>query len=127
MVSRLPRQIALVLSQFPSATWSAALVSAVNQFAIEVVQAFRVAQPVYRELAIVTTAVVADSFPISFPVDSTPVDLWVAAVPRGDIGTSAVTVKWQPIALTGGQLGVSIDLITGLTANSTYTVRVGYR
>ncbi len=120
-----PRQVALVLSLFPREPWAQALVSAVNQFALEVVRAFTFGQPVYKTLDFTTGAAVADSFPIDFPVEATPVDVWVSAVPSGDNGTSAVTVKWQPISTPG--LAVRVNLVTGLAVNTTYSIRLGYR
>lgn len=123
----LPRQVALVLEQFPKADWSRALVNALNQFALEVVQAFRFSRPNYKTLSVITGPTVADTFPIVFQVESMPVDVWIAATPVGDTGTAAITVKWQPIVSNSSQLGVSVNLITGLSADTTYSIRLGYR
>lgn len=123
---KLPRQIALVLSLFPQEGWAGALVNALNQFSLEVVQAFRFAVPQYKTLTFSTGATVADSFPIDFPVDAFPSDVWIAGVPSGDqAGTSAITVKWLPVV--ANSLVVRVSLITGLSANSTYAIRLGFR
>lgn len=122
---RLPRQIALVLEAFPKEAWAAGLVNLLNQFSLEVVQAFRVAQPIYKTLSFTTGASVADSFPIDFPVESTPNDVWVAQV--GDAGTGSVTVKWAPIVGNNLQLSVRVLMVTGLSSNTSYSVRLGYR
>ncbi len=122
---RLPRQIALVLASFPAGNWAAELVNAVNQFSLEVVQAFRFAVPQYKTLTFTTGTTVADSFPIDFPVESTPVDVWVANSGESDV--YAVTVKWAPIVANGNQLAVRVNLLTGLASASTYSIRLGYR
>ncbi len=127
MVS-LPRQVALVLAQFPKGEWSQSLVNAINQFSLEVVQAFRFSQPVYKVLSFSVGDEPTESFPIDFPVTSTPVDVWVAAVPAGDVeGLDPITVKWAPIVANGNQLAVRVNFITGLASNTTYSVRLGYR
>ncbi len=122
---KLPRQIALVLSAFPKGPWSQTLVNAINQFSLEVVQAFRFGQPKYKVLTFTTGSSSADSFPIDFPVEATPVDVWIAAVISGDTGGSAITLKWQPISTPA--LSVRVTLITGLGDDTTYNIRLGYR
>ncbi len=128
-MTTLPRQVALVLSQFPASLWAQSLVNALNQFSLEVVQAFRFAQPKYRTVTIVIPALtaVADAFPVVFPVETSPVDVWIAGV-SGDTGTDAITVKWAPI-VSNGAISVSVNFITGLSSaeDNTYVVRLGYR
>ncbi len=124
--AKLPRQVALVLELFPKESWAQTLVNAVNQFALEVVQALRVAQVQYKTLTFRTGEDVTAAFPIDFPVESTPRDVRIAGIPSGDvIGLSAITVKWQPIVAQG--LSVRVQYITGLTANTSYTVRLAYQ
>jgi hypothetical protein len=123
--TKLPRQVSLRSALFPKGDWVQPLIEAVNQFSLEVVQAFRFAVPRYKTLDFSTGAVVTDSFPISFPVDVFPQDVWVAGIPIGDLqGTAAVTVKWQPVV--ANLLCVRVQLLTGLSA-TTYSVRLGYR
>lgn len=124
-VIKLPRQISLVLGLFPAGEWSTKLVNLVNQFSFEVVQSFLFALPKYKELAFTTGAAVASSFPIDFPVAQMPIDVWVASI--NDSGTSAVTVKWQPIVSTNNSLNVRVSFITGLSTSTAYTIRLGYR
>ncbi len=124
-MTKLPRQIALVLSAFPASEWAPQLVNAVNQFALEVVQAFLFASPKYKTLDFTVGLNQEDSFPIDFPVDATPNEVRVAS--PGDDGLSAVTVKWVPITITASQLGVRINYITGLSSNTTYSIRLAYQ
>ncbi len=123
---RVPRQIALVLSTFPLGQWATDLVNAINQFSLEVVQAFQQTAPKYKTLSFATSATIADSFPIDFPVDASPSEVRIAAA-TGDNGTAALTVKWVPISITSSQLGVRVSLITGLSSNTTYSIRLSYQ
>lgn len=123
---KLPRQVGLVLEQFPPGEWSRSLVNALNQFALEVVQSFRVAGVRYKTLSFTTGDAVEDSFPIDFPVEASPSEVRIAGVPRGDsAGVSAVTVKWQPIVAQG--LAVRVNYITGLTSQTQYAIRLAYQ
>ncbi len=128
-MTRLPRQIALVLSSFPASAWAPELVTAINQFAFEVVQAFLFAVPKYKDLKITTGADQEDSFPIDFPVERTPTDVRVAAELSqwgGDSRYAAMTVRWSPI-VSNGALSVRVNFITGLDANRSYSIRLAYQ
>lgn len=127
-MTKLPRQIALVLESFPASTWAPQLVSAVNQFALEVVQAFLFSIPKYKTLTIRTGPNQEDAFPIDFPVQAIPSEVRVAAELNqwgGDSKYAAMTVRWSPIVTQG--LCVRVNFITGLDANSSYSIRLAYQ
>lgn len=121
-----PKPIRLELSQFPAAAWAIALVGAINQFAQQVVSAFKIATPTFREISFKTSATVEDSFPINVPVDTLPSEVRIAAIPSGDSGFSAVTLKWQPVSNNGSSRCIQVNFITGLNADTAYTVRLAY-
>lgn len=123
----LPRQVALAIRLFPASEWATSLVNAVNQFSIETVQALRFALPKYKTLDLVVVDDAAALFPIDFPVEASPVDVWVAHSGDAGLSSQAVTVKWEPIVGNQNQLCVRVNLITGLALNSTYSIRLGYR
>ncbi len=123
---KLPRQIALVLSTFPVETWAQQLVNNLNQFSLEVVQALRLAVPQYRTLNFTTGASVPDSFPVDFPVDETPNDVWVASSGVEGV-TNAIAVNWAPILGNNSAPSVRISYITGLASLTRYSIRLGYR
>ncbi len=115
-----PKQAQLSLAQFPQESWAVSLVSAFNQFSVQVVNAFKIAAPKYKVLSFTTGAAVADSFPIDFPVETAPSDVRVAMVVNG-APSGAVTVVAQ--VLSGGKL-VRVSSITGLSINTTYSIRL---
>lgn len=121
-----PKPVRLDLALFPAASWARALVSAVNQFALQVVDAFKIAAAKEKELSFKTGEDTVLSFPISFPVEAIPREVRVAAVPNGDTGYSAITVKWQPVTTNGSQRAVRVNFITGLNANTSYVIRLVY-
>ncbi len=116
-----PRQVALVQSQFPAEGWATSLVNQFNQFALETVRAFGFVTPKYKVLVISTGATVADSFPIDIPIDFAPTEVRVAMVLSG-VPSGAVTVVGTPILANNPVLRVTS--ITGLAANSTYSIRL---
>lgn len=121
----IPRQVQLVRSLFPNAGWASSLVDLFNQFVFEAVDAFRATTPNEKELSIVTHASVAKAFPIDFPVETAPRGVWVIADDVG--GTDAVTVKWTNILGNGNVPQVRVLRVTGLSVNSSYSIRLAYR
>ncbi len=123
-----PRQVQLVRDEFPRDGWASSLVNLFNQLAQDVVQAFGFIVPQYRELSFKTASdpIFVSTFPIDFPVSATPADVWVAD--SGDAGTSrsAMTVKWKSV-VANGRLFVRVTYLTGLSFNTQYVVRLGYR
>ena len=107
------------------AQWATELVNVFNQFSLEVVQALQLALPQYKTLSFTTGADPVDSFPIIFPVESTPNDVWVASSGESDV--YAVTVKWAPVVGNGNSLNVQVNYITGLSSSTSYSIRLGYR
>ncbi len=129
-MTKLPRQIALVLESFPASAWAPQLVQAVNQFAFEVVQAFLFSIPKYKVLEFATPLNQEEAFPIDFPVERMPVEVRVAAEMSqwgGDARYAAMTVRWSPIVLNAGQLAVRVNFITGLSSNTNYSLRLAYQ
>lgn len=116
-----PKQISLVRAQFPLESWATSLVNAVNQFSREVVQSLSKSAKVYRVLSFSTGADPLASFPIDLQVDFVPVEVRVAMVLSGTpIG--AVSVVAVPI-MGDGQV-LRVINVTGLAANSTYSLRL---
>lgn len=120
-----PKPIRLELSQFPPQPWAKSLVGAINQFAQQVVAAFKIAAPTDKLLDFKTGTTPADSFPIVFPVEQAPGALVVAQVVKGDAWTAAVVPRWS-IVTSNGRLSVSVDFITGLAADTSYSIRLRY-
>ena len=117
-----PRQVSLDISLFPQAPWATALVNAVNQFAVQVVQAFARSTTRYKVLSFTTRSNVAASFPNDVLCDSPPQEVRIAAVVTG-APSGAVTVVWQP--LSSGK-AFRVSLITGLAASTAYQVRLAW-
>lgn len=126
-MTKLPRQIALVRALFPAGIGFGDLVNLINQFALEVVQAFRFVTPTYKTLTFTTGDDPTTLFPIDFPVEATPNDVWIANSGDSGLSAQAMTVKWEPIVGNKSSLQVRVNLLTGLANNSTYSVRLGYR
>ncbi len=115
-----PKQVQLVKELFPKEPWASSLVAALNQFSVQVVETFRATATRYKVLTFSTGADPATSFPIDVPVDEPPSDVRVAMVLSG-APSGPVTVLAQP--LSGGKL-LRVSSITGLAANSTYSIRL---
>ncbi len=115
-----PRQVALVLEQFPREEWARSLVNALNQFSLETVASLTLQSPFYKDLTFTTAPLVADTFPIDFPVKSRPTDVHVATVLSG-VPSGAVTVLWVS---SGSGTTVRISSITGLAAATAYSIRL---
>ncbi len=127
---KLPRQVALVLEAFPASVWAPQLVQAVNQFALEVVQAFLFTIPKYKVLIFATSENQEDSFPIDFPVEAIPTEVRVAAELNqwgGDSRYAAMTIRWSPVIGNNGQPCVRVNFITGLNSDSSYSIRLAYQ
>lgn len=123
-VADLPKPQQLDLGRFPREPWAQVLVSAFNQLALQVLQALNIAAPKYKTLDFTTGPDVTASFPLDIPVEAFPLDVRVAGVISGDAGFEAVTPKWSNISTPGRC--VRIRYITGLSANTTYSIRLAY-
>ncbi len=118
-----PKQAALVLSMFPPEPWAKALVEAFNQLSLQSTQSAQAligAGGKYKVLDIKTGASVAASFPIDVKVAEPVKSVRVAMVLTG-VPTGAVSVEAQ--LLSGGRL-VRVSNITGLAANTIYSIRL---
>lgn len=115
-----PRLAQLVSSMFPKEAWAKSLVEQFNQFAIQVTQAIRDVSSKYKTLDFSTSATVADSFPIVLKAEPIPADVRVAQVVSGT-PNGAVTVQWRP---NGDGISISVESITGLAVNTTYSIRL---
>ncbi len=116
-----PKQIKLLLAQFPKEPWAKSLVEAINQMSLETTAALASSEAKFKTLKFKTGAVVADSFPIDFPVPAPLSSMRVAKVEKGPSSTGAVTVQWA--MLTGGRQ-VQVQMITGLSVSSSYEIRL---
>lgn len=114
-----PRPIQLVRSDFPPDKCFDGLVAAINQFSNQTVQAINVAQTVYRDLNLSTSATVANLFPLDIKSPGfTPREVRVAQPPAGT--TDACSVVWRLLA--NGD--IRITNITGLPASSSISLRL---
>ncbi len=114
-----PKPVRLSLGRFPKEPWAKDLVDAFNQLALQTTQALTMTAPALKTLKFTTGATVADSFPIDVPVTSPP-STWSAMVLSG-VPSGAVTVQAAP--LSGGKL-LRVSLITGLAADTAYSIRL---
>ncbi len=115
-----PRQVALNLKDFPDEPWARALVEAVNQFAIQTVQAISsIPAPFYRDVQF-TSDGSAVAAPFDIPVSATPTDVHVAQVLSGGDGRP-VAVNWS--VLSGGKK-IRLTSFSGLIASTAYVVRL---
>jgi len=122
-----PKPARLDLAQFPAEGWARILVSAFNQFALQVVQALTIAAPKYKVIDFSTGADPIDSFPIDFPVPFAPNEVRVAAVLVGDTGFDGITAKWSTTIKNSNSLCVRIRWFSGLSSNTTYSIRLAYQ
>lgn len=117
-----PRQLQLVPGEFPKEPWAQSLVSGLNQFSVQTVQAFRIASVQYKILTFNSGLTSADSFPIDIPVDVLPSEIRIACVVNGEPAVGVgVTVRWRAL---GGGKSVRISEITGLAASTDYSIRL---
>lgn len=116
-----PRQISLVRSDFPAGKCWDDLVEALNQFSVQTVQAFKTVNTAYRTLALDTGPTPADLFPLDLKSPGFQPSEVRVAKQAGDPFSGAVTVAWHLL----GTGDVRIDGITGLAANSSYSIRLG--
>ncbi len=115
-----PKQVQLSLEQFPKESWAQSLVAGFNQFVVQTVAALRIAAPVYKVLSFTTGPTVSDSFPIAIQVDAPVSECRVGMILAGN-PTGAVFAVAQN--LSGGRL-VNVTNITGLAANTFYSIRL---
>lgn len=115
-----PKPVRLMLAQFPKEPWAKSLVDAFNQLALQTTQALTTVAPTLKTLTFTTGATVADSFPIDVKVEAPVTSARVAMVLSGT-PSGAVTVQAKP--LSGGKL-LRVSLITGLAANTAYSIRL---
>lgn len=115
-----PKEARLSLADFPEQPWAKKLVDAFNQFSAETTKALVASQSTYKELDVKTGATVANAFPIDVPVSFIVKDVRVAMVLSGT-PSGAVTVTAS--MLSGGKL-LRVSSITGLSANSRYSLRL---
>lgn len=115
-----PKPQRLDLDLFPLEPWAKPLVDSFNQLALQTTQALTVVAPKYKTLSFRTGATPANSFPIDVMVDAPPNSVRIAMVLTG-IPSGAVTVVAQ--VLSGGRV-LRVSSITGLAANTTYSLRL---
>lgn len=115
-----PKPARLDLALFPKEPWAKALVDAFNQLSLQTTQALTGVGGVTKVLSFKTGATPANSFPIDVRVDSPPKSVRVAMVLSG-VPSGAVTVVAQ--LLSGGKF-LRVSNITGLAANTTYSIRL---
>lgn len=115
-----PKPVRLELGLFPKEPWAKPLVDAINQLSLQTTQATTRKGVTYKVLTFKTPASAADAFPIDIKVDAPVTDVRVALVLSG-APNGAVTVTAQ--MLSGGKL-LRVSNITGLAANTAYSVRL---
>ncbi len=111
-----PKPVRLVLADFPQEPWARSLVEAFNQLALQTTQALTGVGGQTKLLNIAVNQAYPIDVPVTAPVTSARVAMVLSGTPTG-----AVTVLAQQ--LSGGRL-LRISNITGLSASSTYSLRL---